>query len=78
MSRSNSPKRKKGKTPYRQPADGRCPSTGKRQWPTRALAKAHKRNLAGSGDLALARLGTYRCLSCDTWHVGHRGIAPQA
>jgi hypothetical protein len=72
VSRSTSSKRRKGTPLHRQPSDGPCPTTGKRRWPTRPLARAHARRLAAQGDQEVGRLGTYRCPSCDDWHIGHR------
>lgn len=69
LSRSNSPRRRRG--PSAPPIhSGLCPVTGKYRYTSRRLARDHRRRLVAEGDTR--PVSVYKCRGCETWHVGHR------
>jgi len=44
----------------------------KQRFPNRAAALAAIHALARNRGAVTGQLGVYRCLSCKTWHFGHR------
>lgn len=51
---------------------GRCETTGKQRFESKAMAKTKARRLESTGQGAkVGRMDVYRCDSCGTWHVGH-------
>lgn len=51
---------------------GRCPS-GKREWTSRAKAKEQIKDMRSRGK-PTKNLRAYKCVLCDSFHIGHQTI----